>query len=134
MTDAIKALVSTNDLIRKMKIAFVVYNGDCEADRNLLKTIRKYCKMCYNNIKPHLDQDLPCLNIKYECAIYGHIYNKDYDKAVRSFDKLKEAFASSETAYNNTEGEMAPLSDKFKDFYISSKLDEFQVLLNYIKP
>jgi hypothetical protein len=134
MAETMERIISTNDLIRKMKHAFVVYNGDCEADRKLLKTVRKYCKLSYNTIKPHLDDGVPCLNLKYECAIYGHIYNEDYDKAVKSFDKLKEAFAKSETAYHDNGEEMNRISDKVKEFYMSSKLEEFQVLLNYIKP
>ena len=134
MANTMEAIIAQNDVIQKMKQAFVVYNGDCEADRKLLKTVRKYCKLSYNTIKPHLDDGVPCLNLKYECAIYGHIFNEDYDKAVKSFDKLKEVFASSESAYHDTGEEMNRIPDKVKDFYMSSKIEEFQVLLNYIKP
>ena len=137
MTDAMERIIATNDLIRNMKHAFVVYKDGRnrhEEDRKLLKTIRKYCKMSYTTIKPHLDEGVPCLNLKYECAIYGHIYNEDYDKAVKSLDKLKAAYGKSETAYHDNGESMSSISDKVKEFYMSSKLEEFQVLINYIKP
>jgi len=138
MTDTMEHIIAQNSVIQTMKQAFVLYKDGSnrhEQDKKLLKTVRNYCKMSYDTIKPHYDTGVNCLNVKYECAIYGHIYNKDYDKAVRIFNKLKEAYADSEKAYSGEPNELlSPISDKVKDFYMSSKLEEFQVLMNYIKP
>lgn len=137
MTEAMERIIAQNSIIQNMKQAFVLYKDGSnrhEQDRKILKTVRNYCKMSYETIKPHLDEGIPCLNLKYECAVYGHIYNKDYDKAVKSFDKLKDAYAKSKTAYHDNGESLSSISDKVKDFYMSSKLEEFQVLMNYIKP
>jgi len=138
MAQTMEHIIAQNSVIQTMKQAFVLYKDGRnrhEQDKKLLKTVRNYCKMSYETIKPHVDEGINCLNVKYECAIYGHIYNKDYDKAVRIFDKLKQAFANSEQAYSGEPNSLlTPISDKVKEFYMSSKLEEFQVLINYIKP
>lgn len=118
--------------VSQLNVGIELILTDKDNKQRAIKDLRKTIVKNYYDEAKHFYELHGSDNLKVEACVFGHIYNKNRDKAVKSLEKLRELYHDPTRFRVGRDADSIITQDKTLEIYMNHKLKMIELMIEAI--